>query len=304
MPRWTPRFTHRFGKVFRSLTIWMICLAAAPISHATDPKVPAGLDPGGVAVGILGAGIDYTAPAIANRLARDGEGNPIGFDFINEDGLPFEITETIGNALMRPSTTLASIIAREAPASRLAAFQLNIEDPVHIAKTAAMAGQSPVRIVLIPWTNNRAEDWTEFAKILTHFQNLLVVAAAGDDGQNLDDTPNFPAALKLDNVITVTATDTVGQRLQDANISASLVDIAVPGENILGIAADNSVKAYSGSAVAAARIAAFAARIAAVNPKRSGAELKKQILKFAKPLPQNRPTSRMGWISEPDRIGK
>lgn len=59
---------------------------------ASKPKVPVGVDPGGFAVAVVGEGIDYWRPEIARRLARDGEGEIIGFDLVDGDRLPYAAT--------------------------------------------------------------------------------------------------------------------------------------------------------------------------------------------------------------------
>ena len=49
--------------------------------------MPSGRDPGGVAIALFGTGIDYTLP-LAQRLARDGEGELIGWDLEDKDRKP------------------------------------------------------------------------------------------------------------------------------------------------------------------------------------------------------------------------
>ncbi len=295
---------HSFGRGFSITAAFVfVALSLTKTATAKDPAVPPGLDPGGVAVAIFGPGIDYTAKGIADHLARDGEGNPIGFDFIDDDGIPFEPTIQAGDTKMRPGTTLASIVAREAPTARLAVFKLNPEDGEKLGRTTAMAGQSPVRIVLIPWTGDVAKTWEIFSKVAQHFDKLLFVAAAGDEDRDIDLKPNFPAGLNLPNVIVVTATDPDGTRLSGANYGANSVDIAVTGSQVLGLAADDSQKNYAGSAIAAARVSALAARLFASNTNLKGAELKKKILGLAKKGSENKALVREGWIKDPTAVG-
>ncbi len=290
-----------FDQLLKSAVL-LIGLLAITISNALakEPKVPPGLDPGGVAVAIMGPGVDYTAPGFAERFARDGEGNIIGFDFIDGDGLPFEAAQKVGETKLRPGTTLASIIAREAPKARLAFFKLNPEDGNVVGRSAAMAGQSPVRIVLIPWTGDVKETWSLFEKAAKHFENLLFVAAAGDENRDIDKNPSYPAALALSNLVVVTATEANNRRTAGANYGVKSVDVAVTGSGIRGLAADNTEKVYSGSAIAAARIAALATRLAAAYPNLKGADLKALILKMAKPVANGVMFSKAGWIADPE----
>ena len=71
--------------------VLVIALAAtgASAQSPAKPKVPPGTDPGGTAIALIAHGVDYTDPEIAPRLARDGEGDIIGWDFIAGDNKPY-----------------------------------------------------------------------------------------------------------------------------------------------------------------------------------------------------------------------
>src|SRR5215813_6387373 len=92
-------------------------LAETPASQLLAPKkppVPPGRDPGGVAVALIGTGIDYTLPQVASRLARDGEGELIGWDLQDEDRRPFDRSK--GSAPPEwggDGTLIASLLVRD-----------------------------------------------------------------------------------------------------------------------------------------------------------------------------------------------
>ena len=65
-------------------------LGVAALAQGAKPSVPSGRDPGGVAIALIGTGIDYTLPLLARRLARDGEGELIGWDLEDKDRKPFD----------------------------------------------------------------------------------------------------------------------------------------------------------------------------------------------------------------------
>lgn len=77
---------------YAALALALVSLIALAFAQTRKdkPRVPAGVDPGGVSIAIIGSGIDYTRPEIAARLARDGEGELVGWDFIDNDRRPFE----------------------------------------------------------------------------------------------------------------------------------------------------------------------------------------------------------------------
>src|SRR5262249_3730820 len=67
----------------------MLALCPEALARLEKPPLPPGRDPGGVAVGLFTNGIDYTVPEVAQRLARDGEGELVGFDLADNDNRPF-----------------------------------------------------------------------------------------------------------------------------------------------------------------------------------------------------------------------
>lgn len=62
---------------------------------------------------------------------------------------------------------------------------------------------------------------------------ILFAAAAGNEGDNADTTPHYPAAYDLNNIISVAATDSSDQLAYFSNYGATSVDLAAPGVNIL-----------------------------------------------------------------------
>jgi subtilisin family serine protease len=77
---------------YAALALALVSLIALAFAQTRrdKPRVPPGVDPGGVTIAIIGSGIDYTRPEIAARLARDGEGELVGWDFVDNDRRPFE----------------------------------------------------------------------------------------------------------------------------------------------------------------------------------------------------------------------
>src|SRR5262249_32120920 len=62
---------------------------------------------------------------------------------------------------------------------------------------------------------------------------ILFVAAAGNDGENNDTTPHYPASYDLPNVISVAATESNDNETYFTDYGAGSVDIGAPGQNIL-----------------------------------------------------------------------
>jgi glucan-binding YG repeat protein/subtilisin family serine protease len=63
--------------------------------------------------------------------------------------------------------------------------------------------------------------------------NMLFIAAAGNDGINVDEQPEYPASYESNNIISVAAIDNSGNLASFSNYGSQNVDIAAPGVNIL-----------------------------------------------------------------------
>lgn len=105
----------------------------------------------------------------------------------------------------------------------------------------------------------------------------LVVAAAGNNGANLDTNPEYPAAFTNANIISVAAVDSSRVRLSTSNYGATSVDLGAPGQNILSTLPGNSYGSMSGTSAAAPFVAGTAGLILARQPGWTSTELKTQI---------------------------
>lgn len=119
--------------------------------HAADPKPPPGQDPGGHAVALIAGGIDYRDPALAARLARDGEGELIGWDVIDDDRMPFAAAtgEGADAASTDNSTSIAQTLLSGYARGRLVPVRAPRGNPQALAKAIAFAVNTPARIIAV-----------------------------------------------------------------------------------------------------------------------------------------------------------
>ena len=139
---------------------WLLVMAGTMLwaeiaaAQGRKPKLPAGFDPGGVAIAILSTGIDYRAADIAQRLARDGEGDLIGWDLVDRDNRPFNAVAAETPAALGGDAN-ALIRAMGQPGRRVVPVRIDARDPVSLARAASFVAQTPARIVVVPmWTAN------------------------------------------------------------------------------------------------------------------------------------------------------
>lgn len=204
-----------------------------------DPSVPPGLDPGGVPVAVFADSVDYTDPLIVRRLARDGEGDLIAWDFTDGDARPFGPTDPRIPALLALTTSLRLIVARGAAA-----------DPARAARLTAFAVRTAARIVVAWDTAPGRPDWALFLEGVRRFPDRLFV---------------IPAVTGLSYV--------------EARAHANLVVAARPsvvGDVVLqGESADPG----RADLFAASAAAALAADVLADQPQLSAAEIKTRLQK-------------------------
>lgn len=173
------------------IALFLLIVPVEAAARSNEPRVPPGTDPGGVALALISAGIDYTLPHIASRLARDGEGELIGWDFADGDALPFAPSEG-----ERPwnGSALASAILAEAPFARLIPVRIASDQPGSLVKALAFVAKTPARAVLVSVVEP-GWDRELFRVAVREFSNLLIVM------------PAHSAPADLENVLTLESTD-------------------------------------------------------------------------------------------------
>lgn len=232
---------------------WVIALLVlvSPIDAvARDPRVPPGRDPGGIAVALVSTGIDYTSPQIAERLARDGEGEVIGWDFKDGDATPFEPgREQLPAGQGFSGTAVARMVLAEAPGARLVPVRIEAEQPASLARALAFVGQTPTQVVLLAGGASAREHWETIHDSARHLMRLLIIMP-------LADRRGITEAV-ADNVLTVAASSAVDAEMVIEPISSAALPPAT---------------------AAAARVAGRAAKLAARTSGLDGASLKQAVL--------------------------
>ncbi len=113
---------------------------------------------------------------------------------------------------------------------------------------------------------------------------ILFVAAAGNDSNDNDANPTYPAGYTIDNVISVAATDNQDQLAGFSNFGEHTVQVAAPGVKILSTLKGGGYGYLSGTSMAAPHVAGVAALILSVNPSMQYAELRQQLIRGSDPV--------------------
>lgn len=287
------------GDAAQTIRVYADDLSTVTDEIVLNPAVPDTADPGGVTVGLIDSGVNYTIDPFKSRLARDTGGKLIGRDFWDGDDRPFDIdTGRTPFFPLHHGSAVMSVLIREAPMARVVPVRYPRPDMAKMADAVTWLAEKGVRIVNLAMGSNSGDDWQAFADAARKHPRMLFIISAGNDGRNIDRDPVYPAALSLANAIVVTSSEPDGRLARGSNFGARSVDIMTPGERIPVTDHRGAPGKASGSSFAVPRIAALAARALAANPDWHGPELRDWILKRARPLSGPKQT-RYGWIPDP-----
>lgn len=283
----------------QSIRVYASNLKTVTSVIALNPDIPTGKDPGGISVGLIDSGVNYTLEAFNKNLARDTNGHLIGRDLWDGDDKPFDAD--LGRSDFFPlhhGSAVMSVIIKEAPMARVIPVRYPRPDMTKMADAIEwLAGQN-ARIVNLAMGSNSQQEWQAFQETAEKYPRILFIVSAGNDGRDIDQRPVYPASLPLPNTIVVTSSSLEGRLAQGSNWGAEHVDIMVPGERVEVIDHRGAPGKASGSSFAVPRVTALAVRGLAKNTNWHGPEIRDWILKRARPT-SGRAISRYGWIPDP-----
>ncbi len=268
--------TYRFS--IKLILLFLNFLLTPQLKAAATTK-----DPRPILIAIIDTGLDLKHPAFKSMIWQnpgetglDKNGRDKATNNIDDDGNGFIDDVTGWNFVDNSSqvqdlhghgTHVAGIIAKEARAAPVRFMVLKYYDP-------KLSGDQHVRntILAINYANkmgakiiNYSAGGPDFnseeqkAILASQSKNILFVCAAGNDGQNSDKSPYYPAAYKLSNMISVAAIDREGQLLKSSNFGVDSVDTVALGLDIRSALPGKKYGAMTGTSQATASITGLAA---------------------------------------------
>ena len=204
-------------------------------------------------IAVIDTGVAYGHPDLAanvwrntkeipdNGIDDDGNGyvdDVYGWDFIDNDGYPEDLDSH--------GTHVAGIIASRGnngmggsgvmwTAGIMALRFLGVSGSGDVANAASAiiyAADNGARIINASWGGYDYSTTLYNAVSYARAKGALFVAAAGNEAQNSDIAPFYPAGFTLDNIISVAASDSMDNLAYFSNYGATSVDLAAPGVGI------------------------------------------------------------------------
>ena len=263
-----------------------------------------------VVVGVIDSGTQFTHPDLAaNIWANPGEiaGNNLdddnnglvddmhGFDFYAFDNDP---SDEHGHGTHVAGTVAAvgnngTGVAGASWGARIMVLRFlgpNGSGPnsaaincIYYARSRLLAGE-PVRITNNSWGGSGYSSALLSAINDAGAAGQLFVAAAGNDGANLDTNPDYPAAYTTPHLLCVANITRTGARASTSNYGLNSVDIGAAGSSILSTYPGSQYAYLSGTSMASPQVAGAAAVLFDLAPNASVADVKGWIMDGGVPL--------------------
>ncbi len=113
----------------------------------------------------------------------------------------------------------------------------------------------------------------------------LFAAAAGNDTNDNDASPSYPASYDCENILAVAATDSNDALASFSNYGATSVDIAAPGVDIYSAKPGGGYQTMSGTSMATPHVGGAGALVLSLLPTMTTANLKSALMDGADPVP-------------------
>ncbi len=245
-----------------------------------------------VTIALIDTGVDPDHPDLEGAFWKDPRTGANGFDHLEGGFNTYRgsVEDWHGTAVAGVAVATADNnygIAGVAPDVKLMVRRIYESTSLDAAPTqtsyalAVEAIEASVEdgadVILITWGGRVPNAELEAA---IRGAGVPVVAAAGNDGQDLSGEPTierYPAMYSMANLVTVAASDRDNQLLNDersaTNYGERHVDIAAPGDSIVSLVAGGDHGIFDGTSLAAPQVAAALALGRTVAPGTGANEL-------------------------------
>lgn len=151
-------------------------------------------------------------------------------------------------------------------------------------KSINYATKMGARIMSNSWGGGPFTESLKLAIEDSHKAGALFVAAAGNDSNDNDVRPSYPASYQVPNVVSVAAIDNQGKLASFSSFGKNSVHIGAPGVNVLSSVLGNNYQVYSGTSMATPHVSGVAGLVLSHSPNLTNIELRERLLATARPI--------------------
>jgi subtilisin family serine protease len=247
----------------------------------------------------IDTGIDYNHEDLAFNIWRNPTVDPtlkdtIGYDFIHNDGLPFDDNEhgthtagTIG-AVGGNGIGVSGVIQRVSLMSLKFLSGDGSGTTADAIRAIDYATAHGAKVLSNSWGGKGDDDNKALQDAISRAgaKGVLFVAAAGNDGTDNDgNDPSFPASFNNDNMISVAATDETDGMAFFSNYGAKTTQLGAPGVNVYSTTPGNKYEQLSGTSMACPHVAGAAALLWSKHPDWDYKKVKQVLMDTVDKLP-------------------
>lgn len=210
-----------------------------------------------------------------DTLERDNEGKATG-DPMDTHSHGSHVSGTIG-AKQNNNVGIAGIAGNVEIMAIRTVPNSGDETDVDVVESFLYAAKNGARIINCSFGKRKNEGGMIVRDAIAHIgenYNVLVVAAAGNETSNIDNSLRYPASFDNENLLVVASTTSRGGMSYFSNYGLKNVDLAAPGSSIYSTTPGNKYASFSGTSMASPTTAGVAAQILSQSPQLTAAELK------------------------------
>jgi len=151
------------------------------------------------------------------------------------------------------------------------------ETDIDVAEAFVYAARNGARIINCSFgksVNEGRQLIPDTLKYIGDKYGVLVIAAAGNDSDDIDKNPTYPASFDSENLLIVASTTNKGKMSSFSNFGKINVDVAAPGSNVYSTVPGNQYESMSGTSMATPTTVGVAAEILSHNPNLTVSQLK------------------------------